>query len=514
MDHNPLTQPFNTPYGAVPFDKITVETYEPAFKEGIKAHEKEINNIINDPNTPTFDNTIVAMEHSGSMLNQIAHVFFAMLSADATQELNDVATKIIPILTEHETNIILNEKLWQRVKFVKENIDSEELDTEDKMLLNKAYKAFVRNGANLNEEQKKRFRELTKRLSEITHLFSQNLLKATSQFEMWLDESDLEGLPQRAINMAKQAAQNKGNNDKYLINLSAPSYRDFMKYSSRRDLREKLYKAYNSKCVDGELSNIKILEEIATIRLNLAQLLGYESFAHYQLEETMATDITHVMQLLNNLKDAYMPAQVREIEEVTDFASKQDPSITKLMPWDYRYYSYKLRKQLFDYDDEQLRPYFPLNNVIDGVFALATKLYSITFKQTENVPVFNPKVKVYEVNDSDGSFLGLLYCDFFPRDTKQSGAWMTSFKQQHGDHRPHVTLTMNFTPPTQQQQSLLSLGEVRTFLHEFGHALHSLFSKCKYESLSGTSVYRDFVELPSQFNENFIFETEFLNSFA
>lgn len=516
---NVFFQPFRTTNGAIPFDRITTEQYEPAIIEGMKRHAAEVEEIANQDTTPTFENTIVALEQSGKMLNQVLNVFYPMLSANADDSLMEISERMAPKLAQHSNNITLNEKLWQRIDYVYRHFDKDAHDNEDWMLLHKTHEAFERSGAALEGAEREKYRELSTRLSQLTLKFDQNALKETSKYELWLKESDLEGLPESAVDAAKTAAKAKNRDEEYLITLHAPSYSAFMKYSSRRDLREKLYKMYNSQCTSGDYCNIDIMQQIANTRLSLANLVGYKTFADYQLVNKMAEKPENVYNMLNQLKDAYSATQKRDMEDLNYYAAKIEGHEFTIMPWDYAYYSNKLKEEKYSINDELLRPYFELSSVIKGVFGLATRLYGLQFAENFDAQVFNPEVHVYNVTDANGSFIGLLYTDFFPRDTKQSGAWMTNFREQYHDEdgndvRPIVTLTMNFTRPTETKPSLLTYNEVNTFLHEFGHGLHSLLSECKYTSTSGTNVYRDFVELPSQFNENFLSEREFLDSFA
>ena len=516
---NVFFQPFKTTNGAIPFDRITSADYEPAIIEAMKRHSAEIDSIANQEASPTFENTIVALERSGQMLNRVLGVFYPMLSANADDSLMAVSERMTPLITEHGNSITLNEKLWQRIDYVYNHFDKSQYDNEDWMLLHNTHESFVRSGAALQGADREKYRELSTRLSQLTLKFDQNALKETARYEMWLKESDLEGLPESAVEAAAAAAKAKDREGEYLITLNAPSYMAFMKYSSRRDLREKLYKMYNSQCTSGEYNNIEIMQQIANTRLELANLLGYKTFAYYQLANKMAENPTNVYNMLNQLKDAYTGAQKRDMEALNKYASQLEGKKMTIMPWDYSYYSNKLKEEKYSINDELLRPYFKLENVIDGVFGLATRLYGLHFTENHDAQVFHPEVKVYNVTDDDGNFVALLYTDFFPRDTKQSGAWMTNFREQYrdadgNDVRPIVTLTMNFTRPTDTKPSLLTYYEVETFMHEFGHGLHGMLSKCKYASTSGTNVYRDFVELPSQFNENFLSEREYLDSFA
>jgi peptidyl-dipeptidase Dcp len=512
-------QPFDTPHGLVPFDRITNDMYEPAIDEGIARAQAEIDAIANNPELPTFENTIVVLERSGQMLNRVLGVFYPMLSADADDQLMEISERVTPRLTEHSNSITLNRSLWQRIKAVYASFDRDAHDQEDWMLLDKTYRAFLRSGASLEGANRERYRTLSKRLSECTLKFGQNHLRATNAFEMWLTAADLDGLPESAVDAAAHAASEKGRQGEYLVTLHAPSYQAFMKYSSRRDLREQLYMAYNTQCTSGEYSNMELCREIANTRLELARLMGSATFADYRLQNSMAQTPQAVYDMLEQLREAYQPTMQHELEQLSQFASEVEGKPLDLKPWDYSFYANKERDRLFQVNDEMTRPYFPLNQVIEGVLGLATRLYGLQFTPNPEAPVFRPEVKVYDVTDVHGQWMGALYTDFFPRSTKQSGAWMTAFREQyvdsHGqDVRPLVTLTMNFTRPTDTKPSLLTFSEVRTFLHEFGHGLHCLLSRCRYESTSGTNVYRDFVELPSQFHENFLTEREFLDSFA
>ncbi|MDE7443675.1 MAG: M3 family metallopeptidase, partial [Muribaculaceae bacterium] len=393
------------------------------------------------------------------------------------------------------------------------------LTDEDKMLLQKTYDSFARSGANLKGADREEYRKLQAELSELTTRFGQNVLKEMQTYEIWLTSDDLAGLPESSVEAAALAAKEKGRAGEYLFTLAQPTYIAFMKYSSRPDLREKMYRLYNSRNTVGEYSNVEILSKIADVRRRIANLLGYNTYADYALERTMAKTPANVYNLLDNLRDAYIPAQQAEFTELEKFASQFENRPVKINAWDYSYYSNKLKNSRYAYNEEELRPYFELKNVIDGVFGLATKLYGLNFKENSNIQVYHSDVKAFEVTDSLGNYVGVLYTDFFPRDSKRPGAWMTEFKEEYIDDegkssRPHVSIVMNFTKPTGDKPSLLTPYEVETFLHEFGHALHGLLADTRYASLSGTNVYRDFVELPSQFNENYMTQREFLDGFA
>ena len=517
---NVLLKEFRTTNGAIPFDKIAKSDFEPAIDFAIKEHNSEIDAITSNPEKPTFENTIVALDQSGKTIGRVIRVFDALNNAYADDELLAISERITPKCSAHSASIILNEKLWQRIKYVHDNCDISKLDTESRTLLKNTYDEFVNNGASLEGDKRDQYRNLLERLSNATLKFGQNALKATSSYNMWLTADQLQGLPESAIDAAKADAKSKNNEGgEYLITLQYPSYSAFMKYSSNRELRKQLYIAYNSQCTSGEFDNTAIEKDIAYMRYELAKLLGFSNYAEYNLKNTMAGTPENVYNLLNQLRDAYRDAQKKEIKELAEYASKIEGKKITLMPWDYSYYYEKLKDSKYQFNDEVLRPYFELNNVIAGVFGFATKMYGLHFTENFDAQVYHPDVKVYNVTDENGKYIGMLYADFFPRSTKRSGAWMTEFGGQYIDNngknvRPLITIVTNFTPPTENKPSLLTFDEVETFLHEFGHALHGLLTDCKYASLSGTSVRHDFVELPSQFNENYLTQKEFLDSFA
>lgn len=517
---NPLFRKFDTVHGTVPFDKISVTDYELAIDRGIKLGLEEVEAICNNRAYPDFDNTIVALENSGKELDRVLNVFYPLMSALSDDEMMAISMRVTPKLSDYSTAISLNPRLWERIKQVYDNRDKFNLDAEDSMLLQRTYDSFARNGALLQGENRETYRKLSSELSELTTIFGQNVLKEMNTYEIWLEKKDLTGLPEGVVEAAAFAARQKGKDGEYLFTLAQPTYMAFMKYSDRRDLREKMYRLYMGRNLKGEYSNVEVMKRIADVRRQIANLLGYKTYADYALKNTMAETPDNVYNLLNQLRDAYRPAQQAEFKEIIDFASNDDRQpISDLKPWDYSYYANKLKQAKYDYDEEALRPYFELNNVIQGVFGLATKLYGLTFVENGDIPVYHPEVKAFEVKDKDGSYLGVIYTDFFPRDSKRPGAWMTDFKPQYIDaeghnSRPHVSIVMNFTKPTETKPSLLTPYEVETFLHEFGHALHGLLADTKYASLSGTNVYRDFVELPSQFNENYLTQKEFLDGFA
>jgi peptidyl-dipeptidase Dcp len=518
---NPFFEKYNTPHHTFPFDKVKTEHYEPAIREGIKIHLDEIKAITDNTKAPTFENTVAAYERSGEFLNRVTAVFNNMLSAETNSDLQNLAKTIMPLLSEHSNDVSLNERLFSRIKKVYEHQNQEALTTEQKTLLDKIYKNFVRNGANLSNEQKEIYRELSKQLSLLELEFSENSLKETNEYKLVItDFKQLAGLPESIINSAEEIAKEKGIKG-WVITLQAPSYGPFMMYADNRDLRRELYMAYNTKCThDNQSSNLEIVKKIANAQMQIAQLLGYQNFAEYNLEERMAQNSDNVYKLLRQLLDAYKPAAQKEYLEVQKIAQEREGEHFQLMPWDWGYYSQKLKDKKFNIDDEMLRPYFELDKVKEGVFGLATRLYGITFKINPKISVYHKDVEAYDVFDKDGKFLAVLYTDFHPRAGKRSGAWMTEYKGQWIDpatgenSRPHVSIVMNFTKPTKDKPALLTFDEVETFLHEFGHSLHGMFANSTYESLSGTNVYWDFVELPSQFMENFATEKEFLHTFA
>ncbi len=516
---NPFFKEFDTLHGTAPFESINNSQYEEAIDRGIKLAEQEIDAIVKQRSRPTFENTIVALENSGKELNRVLNVFYPLLSALSDNEMMEISLRASAKLSEYSTNISLNERLWARIKEVYDMRDKMELDAEDTMLLQRTYDSFARSGANLQGEDRDKYRKLSAELSELTTLFGQNVLKELNTYEIWLTKDDLAGLPESSIEAATLAAKEKGKEGEYLFTLAQPTYMAFMKYSSRPDLRERMYRLYTGRNMKGEFSNIDVMKRIAEVRRQIANLMGHETYADYSLERTMAENPKNVYNLLDNLRDAYRPAQQAEFAELTAFASELEGKPVTIKAWDYSYYSNKLKNQKYSYNEEDLRPYFELNNVIDGVFGLATKLYGLNFTENKNIQVYHEDVKAFEVTDAEGKYVGVIYTDFFPRDSKRPGAWMTGFKDQSindaGENtRPHVSIVMNFTKPTGTKPSLLTFYEVETFLHEFGHALHGLLANTKYSSLSGTSVYRDFVELPSQFNENFLTQKEFLDGFA
>lgn len=520
---NPFFAPYDTPHNTVPFDKITTADYEEAFMEGIKREDEEIDAIINNPEEPTFDNTLIHIdeskgEHYYDLLGRVSETFSCMLSAETNDELDALAQKMSPILTKHANDISLNEKLFERTKYVYEH--HRKLTPEEQMLLTTSYDGFVRSGALLDKEGKDKLRKITEEASMLSLQFSQNLLKENKAFELLItDKSQLDGLPASAIEAARQSAKEKGK-EGWLFNLDYPSYSPFMTHSTQRELRKKMFMARGTEGThNNENNNLDICKRLINLRRELAQLLGYDTYADYVLKYRMASNVNNVYKLLNDLIDAYKPAAEQDVKDIEQMAKKLEGENFELEPWDFSFYSHKLQMERYNLDAEMLRPYLEISNVIKGVFGLATKLYGITFKENKDIPVYHPDVKAYEVFDKDGSYLAVLYADFYPRKGKQGGAWMTEFQGQWIDHkgnniRPHVSLVMNLTKPTEDKPALLTLSEVETFLHEFGHALHGMFANTRFASLSGTNVWWDFVELPSQFMENYAVEKDFLRTFA
>ncbi|WP_311549858.1 M3 family metallopeptidase [Prevotella aurantiaca] len=521
---NPFFEPYNTPHETVPFDKITLADYEEAMLEGIRREDEQIEKTINDPEEPTFENTLIredeveGRKHYYDLLSRVESVFFNMLSAETNDEMDALAQKMSPILTKHANDISLNPKLFERIKAVYEK--HRELTPEENKLLEESYDGFVRSGALLSEDDKDKLRKLTEEASMLSLNFSQNVLKENKAYKLHItDEQKLEGLPESIRESAAATAKEQGL-EGWVFTLDAPSYGPFLMYSTQRDLREKLYMAYNTLCIKANSeNNIDICKRLVNLRRETAQLLGYESYADFVMKYRMASNVKNVYNLLDNLIDAYKPTAIKEYNELCEMATKQEGDDFKMMPWDTAYYAHQLKLAKYNLDPEVLRPYFEVNNVIKGVFGLATRLYGITFKENKDIPVYHSDVKPYEVYDKDGSYLAVLYVDFFPRKGKRAGAWMTEYQGQRitkegKNIRPHVSLVMNFSKPTEDKPALLRLGEVTTFLHEFGHSLHGIFANSRFESQSGTNVWWDFVELPSQFMENFAVEKDFLQTFA
>ena len=521
--NNPFFNDYSTPHNTVPFHLIKLEHYEEAFMEGMKREKEELDKIINNEEEPTFDNTIIYKdetkgEHYYDLLGRASTVFSCMLGAETNDDLDALAQKMSPLLTQHANDMQLNEKLFKRIKHVYEH--HRELTPEEATLLQKVYDGFVRSGALLNEEGKEQFRRLSEEASLLSLQFSQNLLKENKAFELHLtNEEDLDGLPESARQMAAHTAQEQ-NKEGWIFTLDFPSYSPFLTYSTKRELREKLYMAKNTEGIhDNSENNLAICTRLINIRRELAQLLGHDTYADYVLEHRMASSVKNVYKLFNDLISAYKPQAIKELKEVEQLAKEMEGDAFEMQPWDFGYYSHKLQLQKYNIDSEMLRPYFELSKVIEGVFGLANRLYGISFKENNEIPVYHQDVKAYDVFDADGSYLAVFYADFHPRKGKQGGAWMTEFQGQwinrKGENiRPHVSVVMNFTKPTPQKPALLTLGEVETFLHEFGHSLHGMFANTRFGSLSGTNVWWDFVELPSQFMENYATEKEFLRTFA
>lgn len=521
---NPFFLPYDTPHYTVPFNRITLADYEEAMMEGIRREDEQIEKIINNPDEPTFENTIIpedevkGRKHYYDLLSRVESVFFNMLSAETNDEMDALAQKMSPILTKHGNDVSLNPKIFERVKYVYEHHG--ELTPEENCLLEKSYEGFVRSGALLDEAGKDRLCKLTEEASMLSLQFSQNVLKENKAYTLHItDEQQLDGLPNTAREAAHEAAKEHGLKG-WVFTLDAPSYGPFMMYSTQRELRKDLYMARNTLCIkDNDTNNLELCKRLINLRREMAQLLGYDTFADYVMKHRMATKVENVYKLLNDLIEAYKPKAIEEREEVETLAKEEEGAAFKMEPWDLAYYSQLLKKKKYDLDPEMLRPYLELGNVIKGVFGLATRFYGITFKENKDIPVYHPDVKPYEVYDKDGSYLAVLYVDFHPRKGKRDGAWMTEFQGQWIERdgtnvRPHASLVMNFSKPTEDKPALLRLGEVETFLHEFGHSLHGIFANTRFESLSGTNVWWDFVELPSQFMENFAVEKEFLRTFA
>lgn len=515
-----FAKPFTeTVHGTAPFSQITNADYEPAIDRGIELARKEIDAIAKNPEAPTFENTIVALDRSGEDLDRVLNIFFNLLEADSDDEMMEISMRVTPKLSDYSTSIILNQDLWKRVKAVYDGRNALKLTPEQQTLLQKTYDSFALSGANLEGADREEYRKLSSELSELTTKFGQNVLKELNTYEIWLTADDLAGLPEGIVAEAAQLAEQKGRKGEFLFTLAQPTYMAFMKYSERPDLRERFYRLYTGRNTKGEFSNMENIKRISELRLKIANLLGAKTYAEHSLRRTMAQNPESVYKLLDQLRDAYRPALDKELAELTEFASQTEGKPMTINAWDYSFWANKLKNARYSFDEEELRPYFELDNVIDGVFGLATKLYGLTFTQNDAIQPYHPDVKAFDVTDEKGNFIGVIYTDFFPRATKRPGAWMTEFKGQRVnaqgvDERPHVSIVMNFTKPTADKPSLLTPYEVETFLHEFGHALHGLLTRCNYGSLSGTSVYRDFVELPSQFNENYLTEQQFLDSFA
>ncbi len=521
---NPLFELYNTPHDTAPFGHISISDFEEAFMEGIRRDKEETDKITNDPAKPTFDNTIIRVDdekdegHFYDLLDRTSTIFFNLLSAETNDDMDALAQKMSPILTKHANDIRLNEKLFERIKYVHKH--HRKLTDEEKMLLDSCYDGFVRSGALLDNEGKEKLRQLTEEASTLSLQFSQNLLKENKAYELHItDKVKLDGLPDTAREAAALAAKEK-EVDGWIFTLDFPSFSPFMTYSTQRELRKEMYMARNTECThDNNENNTEICKKLVNLRREIAQLLGYKTYADYVLKHRMASNVHNVYKLLNDLIDAYKPTALKEVDAIEKLAKKTEGKDFKLEPWDFSFYSHKLQLAKYNLDSEMLRPYFELSKVIGGVFGLANKLYGITFKENKDIPVYHQDVKAYEVFDKDNSYLAVFYADFHPRKGKQGGAWMTEYQGQWIDRkgenvRPHVSIVMNLTKPTDEKPALLTLSEVETFLHEFGHSLHGIFANTRFESLSGTNVWWDFVELPSQFMENYAVEKDFLRTFA
>lgn len=513
---NPLLRESSLPYGAVEFDKIKNEHYLPAFKKGIEEAKATVDEIIADPEYPTFENTVLRLENSGETLDRVAGIFFNIREADSSDELQQIAVEVSPLLNEYEVYVSTNPVLFDRVKEVYEH--SEKLEQDQKRLTEKIYKSMVRGGALLSEEDKAKFAALSEKLSLLQLEFSKNALAATNAFSLNLqDEKELAGLPESLVEQAAELAQEKGQSG-WTFDLSYPMYSPFMKYCDERSLREQMYKAYASRACGGEFDNSQVVLDITSTRIEIAQLLGYKSYADYVLEERMLKSTEQVYDFLNQLLIPSLPVAKQEVKAVLDYARGKGFPEKELQAWDFSYWSDKYQKAFYDFDEEQLKPYLELDSCVKAVFDLAGKLYGLNFELREDLPVYHPDVKVYDVKDRTGRHMALFYVDFFPRASKRSGAWMTEFrglKQKDGQEiRPLVSLVTNFTKPSASKPSLISHYELTTLLHEFGHSLNAILSEGRYGSLTTTNVSTDFVELPSQIMENWAFETEFLQSFA
>ena len=516
--NNPLLTKSTLPFGAPQFDKIENQHYIPAFKYAIEEGKAEVDAIVNNPEPPTFQNTIEALEYAGETLSRISHIFYNLLEANTNEEMQNIAEEISPLTTEFSMYVRLNDGLFKRIKSVFEQRASLNLNAIEMRLLEKTYEGFARNGANLSPEDKETYSKYMEELSLLSLQFGKNVLAATNAFTLNItDENDLIGLPNYVKEQAADAAKNK-NLEGWLFDLTAPSYGPFMKFSERRDLREKMYRQYNTRAFGGELDNSDIIKRIAELRIKVANILGYKNFAEYQTERRMAKNPTSVNEFLKKLLEPSLPKAKQEIAELNTYARNHGFSEEEIMPWDFSFYSEKLRAEKYDLRDEQLKPYFQLDLCINAIFNLANKLYGLTFTELYDIPVYHQDVKVYDVKDNDGSHLALFYADFFPRESKRGGAWMTEFRGQriynNIDERPLISIVTNFTKPTSDTPSLITHDEFTTLLHEFGHALHGILTKGKYESMTGTNVDHDFVELPSQIMENWCYEPEYLNTFA
>ena len=515
---NPLLTESTAPFGAPEFDKIENEHYLPAFEQGIAEAKAEIDAIVANQEEPTFENTIEAMEYAGQTLSKVASIFYAVMEAHTDETKQQIAEQISPMLTEYSMYVSLNNDLFQRVKAVYEKKDELGLDQDQMTLLEDNYKSFVRGGANLSDEDKAVYSKLSEELSLTTLQFSKNVLAATNAYTLHItDSTELGGLPEFVKTMGAETAAEKGL-DGWAFTLDYPSYGPFLKYSTNRELRKQVWMAYNTRAIGGENDNTEIVKKIVDLRIKIANILGYETYADYALEERMSKNKTTVDNFIMQLLEPSMEFAKKDVADVLAYAKKNGFEENVLQPWDFSYWSERYQEAEYSLSAEELKPYFQLESCIDAVFGLATRLYGITFEERNDIPVYHQDVKVYEVKDADGSHLSLFYADFFPRASKRGGAWMTDFRGQSVrdgvEYRPFVTIVCNFTKPTADAPALITHDELTTFLHEFGHALHGMLAKGRYPSLTGTSVSRDFVELPSQIMENWAFEPEYLNSFA
>ena len=514
-DSNPFFSEFKTEFGAPPFDKIKIEHYEPAFKKGIEEQNQNIQAIIDNKQEPDFENTIVAFDNSDPILSRVSAIFFNMTDAETTDELTQLSIKIAPVLSEHNDNIYLNQALFKKVNAVYQKKETAKLTTEQSRLLDETYKSFVRSGANLDNQKQARLREINKELSTLGITFSNNILNENNSFKLVVDKKeDLAGLPDWFCESAAQEAKADGKEGKWLFTLHNASRLPFLQYAENRALREKMYKAYINRGNNNDKNdNKKIITQIVSLRLEKAQLLGFDCYSNFVLDNTMAKNSETVMAFLNNLWQYSLPKAKEEAAELQKLMDKEGKN-EKLEAWDWWYYTEKLRKEKYNLDEEETKPYFKLENVRQGAFDVAHKLYGITLTPLKNIPVYHPDVEVFEVKDADGSHLGVFYVDYFPRPGKSGGAWMSNYREQHGNIRPLVCNVGSFTKPVGDTPSLLTLDEVETLFHEFGHGLHGLLTKCNYAGISGTNVVRDFVELPSQIMEHWATEPEVLKMYA
>ena len=512
---NPFLSEFQTEHGVPPFDKIKLEHYDPAFLKGIEEQNANIDAIVNNSEAPTFENVIVALDNSAPILDRVSAIFYNMTDAEKTPGLNELSIKIAPTLSEHSDNISLNQELFKKVNAVYQQKESLKLTTEQERLLEETYKDFVRSGANLSPEKQARLREINKQLSTLGLTFSDNILNENNAFKLYIDkEEDLAGLPEWFRQSAAEEAKADGQEGKWLFTLGNASRLPFLQYSENRPLREQIYKAYINRGNNNDKNdNKKIITDIVSLRLEKAQLLGFDCYSNFVLDNTMAKNSATVMDFLNNLWSYSLPkakAEAADLQKIMDKEGKGE----KLEAWDWWYYTEKLRKEKYNLEEDEIKPYFKLENVREGAFAVANKLYGITLTKLDGIPVYHPDVEVFEVKDADGSHMGIFYVDYFPRPGKSGGAWMSNYREQKGDIRPLVCNVCSFTKPVGDTPSLLTIDEVETLFHEFGHALHGLLTKCNYKGISGTNVVRDFVELPSQINEHWATEPEVLKMYA